>query len=141
MNKKLNKQRGFTLIEIMVVVVILALLGTLVFQAVGDRPDQARKVKARNDISAIESALKLYRLDNYKFPAQGDGLSALLTNTANSDNWRGPYLERLSKDPWGNAYQYRNPGTKGGKIDVFSYGADAAEGGSGPDADIGNWSE
>ena len=134
-------QRGFTLIEVMIVVVILALLSTMVIQAVGDRPDQARKAKARNDISSMESAMKLYRLDNYKFPTQGEGLAALLSNPSGSDNWRGPYIDRLPKDPWGNAYQYRNPGTKGGKIDVFSYAADAAEGGADEGADIGNWSD
>jgi len=134
-----KSQRGFTLIEIMVVVVILGLLGTLVVQAVGGRPDQAREVKATNDIGSLESALKLYKLDNFTFPTQAQGLKALISNPSGSKNWRGPYIEKLPNDPWGNDYQYRYPGTKGKKIDVFTYGADNAEGGTDQNADIGNW--
>lgn len=135
-----RRQAGFTLIEIMVVVVILGLLGTLVAQAVGDRPDQAREVKVKNDVGSLESALKLYKLDNFTFPTQDQGLNALVQNPTGSNNWRGPYIERLPEDPWGNAYQYRNPSTKGRKVDIFSYGADGVEGGIDANADIGNWS-
>ena len=134
-----SRQSGFTLIEIMVVVVILGLLATLVIQAVGDRPDQAREVKVKNDLSTIESAMKLYRLDNFTFPTQEQGLNALSTNPTTSTNWRGPYIERLPKDPWGNDYRYSNPSRHGKKIDIYTLGADNAEGGEGPNADIGSW--
>lgn len=134
-----KSQQGFTLIEIMVVVVILGLLATLVIQAVGDRPDQARDVKVKNDIATLESALKLYRLDNFAYPAQEQGLNALVTNPANLKNWRGPYIERLPQDPWGNDYHYRNPGQDSRKFDIYSLGADNAEGGVDANADIGNW--
>ncbi len=142
MNKHTSRkaQSGFTLIEIMVVVVILGLLGTLVVQAVGGRPDQAREVKVQNDIASLEGALKLYKLDNFTFPSQAQGLAALTSNPSGSKNWRGPYIERLPEDPWGNAYQYRNPSTKGRKFDIYSYGADNTEGGTEQNADIGNWS-
>lgn len=142
MNKRITSRRqtGFTLIEIMVVVVILGLLGTLVANAVGGRPDQARDVKVKNDIGSLESALKLYKLDNFTFPTQAQGLAALTSNPSGSSNWRGPYIERLAEDPWGNAYQYRNPSTKGRSIDIYSYGADGVEGGIEANADIGNWS-
>lgn len=135
-----RSQAGFTLIEIMVVVVILGLLGTLVVQAVGDRPDQAREVKVSNDIGSLESALKLYKLDNFTFPTQAQGLNALVENPSDSKKWRGPYIERLPEDPWGNAYQYRFPSTKGRKFDIYSYSADGAEGGTDVNADVGNWS-
>ena len=138
-NTLLGRQNGFTLIEIMVVIVILGLLGTLVIQAVGDRPDQARRVKVQNDIASLESAFKLFRLDNFNYPTQDEGLSSLVENVSNSDNWRGPYIDRLPKDPWGNAYQYRNPGIKSRNIDIYSFGADKLEGGTDNNADIGNW--
>jgi general secretion pathway protein G len=132
-------QNGFTLIEIMVVVVILGMLATLVIQAVGDRPDQARDVKAKNDIATLESALKLYRLDNFTYPSAELGLNALVTKPTDLTTWRGPYIERLPKDPWGNDYRYRNPGLEGRKMDIYSYGADNAEGGTEAAADIGSW--
>lgn len=134
------RQAGFTLIEIMVVVVILGMLATLVVQAVGDRPDQAREVKVRNDLAALESACKLYRLDNFSFPTQEQGLVALINNPTASERWRGPYVERLPTDPWGNPYRYRIPSTQGQKIDLYSLGADNAPGGDGVNRDIGNWS-
>lgn len=141
MNKTFKKssQSGFTLIEIMVVVVILGLLGTMVIQAVGDRPDQAREVKVGNDVASLESALKLYKLDNFNYPTQAQGLAALSANPSASANWRGPYIERLPKDPWGNDYQYRYPSSHGLKLDVYSFGSDGAEGGIDDGADIGNW--
>ncbi|MEO8848552.1 MAG: type II secretion system major pseudopilin GspG [Casimicrobiaceae bacterium] len=134
--------RGFTLIEIMVVIVILGVLAALVVPRVLDRPDEARGVAAKSDIAAIVAALKLYRLDNQRYPTSEQGLAAL---TAKPDappvppNWKpGGYLERLPKDPWGSPYQYLNPGLKG-EIDVYSFGADRQPGGSGNDADIGSW--
>ncbi|WP_432695299.1 type II secretion system major pseudopilin GspG [Marinobacterium sp. YM272] len=135
-----RKQSGFTLIEIMVVVVILGLLATLVIQAVGDRPDQAREVKVRNDLSALESALKMYRLDTMSFPKMKEGLVALVEQPQGQNNWRGPYIERLPQDPWGNDYLYRVPSQHKHKFDIYTLGADNAEGGSESDADIGNWS-
>ena len=138
-----RRARGFTLIEIMVVVVILAILGALVIPKVMSRPDEARIVAARQDIGAIMQALKLYRLDNAIYPSTEQGLQALVTRpTTNpaAPNWKsGGYLERLPKDPWGHDYQYLNPGVHG-EIDIFSLGADGAPGGEGNNADIGSWS-
>ena len=131
--------RGFTLIEIMVVMVIIGIFALAVVPNVIDRPDQAREIKARQDIQAIESALKMYRLDNASYPSQGEGLAALTSAPGDSRNWRGPYLETKPKDPWGNEYHYANPGTHGRKVEVFSYGRDNAAGGEEQDADIGNW--
>lgn len=134
--------RGFTLIEIMVVVVILAVLAALIVPRIMSRPDEARVVAARQDIRALEQALKLYRLDNQRYPSTEQGLDALVkppTLPPLPPNWKaGGYLERLPRDPWGNAYQYLNPGLRG-EIDVFSYGADGIAGGEGFDADIGSW--
>ncbi len=136
-------RNGFTLIEIMVVVVILAILAALIVPKVMSRPDEARVVAARQDVGAITQALKLYRLDNLRYPTVEQGLAALVTRPAIAPvpaNWKpGGYLERLPKDPWGNPYQYLNPGLRG-EIDVFSFGADGASGGEGVDADIGSWS-
>ena len=133
---------GFTLIEIMVVVVILAILAALIVPKVMSRPDEARVVAAKQDISTLMQALKLYRLDNVRYPTTEQGLAALVSPPLMAPlpaNWKpGGYLERLPKDPWGNAYQYLNPGLRG-EIDVFSFGADGAGGGDGVDADIGSW--
>jgi general secretion pathway protein G len=133
---------GFTLIEIMVVVVILAILAALIVPKVMSRPDEARVVAARQDISTLMQALKLYRLDNVRYPTTEQGLAALVAPPVIAplpSNWKsGGYLERLPKDPWGNAYQYLNPGLRG-EIDVFSFGADGAGGGDGVDADVGSW--
>lgn len=133
---------GFTLIEVMVVVVILAILAALIVPRIMGRPDEARVVAARQDISTIMQALRLYRLDNMRYPSSEQGLAALVTPPSGAPlapNWKaGGYLERLPKDPWGNPYQYLNPGLRG-EIDVFSYGADGVAGGTETDADIGSW--
>jgi general secretion pathway protein G len=136
-------QSGFTLIEIMVVVVILAILAALIVPKVMSRPDEARVIAARQDVSSILQALKLYRLDNLRYPTTEQGLAALVARPSVApvpSNWKaGGYLERLPKDPWGNPYQYLAPGLRG-EIDVFSFGADGIAGGEGVDADIGSWS-
>ena len=134
---------GFTLIEVMVVVAILAILAALVVPRIMDRPDEARVIKTRQDIRAIESALQLYRLDNFQYPSTDQGLEALVSKPSGSPepkNWKsGGYLERMPKDPWGNEYQYLNPGLRG-EVDIFSYGADGSPDGQGVSSDIGNWS-
>jgi general secretion pathway protein G len=135
--------RGFTLLEVMVVVVILGILAALVVPKIISRPDEARIIAAKQDIASLLQALKLYRLDNHRYPSSEQGLQALVvqpTGTPVPPNWKaGGYIERLPRDPWGNAYQYLNPGVRG-EIDVFSFGADGAPGGEGNDADIGSWS-
>ena len=133
-------QRGFTLIELMVVLVIIGLLAALIVPNVLDRADDARVTAARTDISNLMQSLKLYKLDNQRFPTGEQGLQALVAKpTAGPipNNWK-PYLEKLPSDPWGNPYQYVNPGVKG-QVDVFSFGADGQSGGEGRDADIGSW--
>ena len=134
--------RGFTLIEILVVIVILGVLAALVVPRIIERPDEARVVAAKTDIATIMQALKLYRLDNQRYPTTEQGLSALVSKPEQPPvppNWKpGGYLERLPKDPWGRPYQYLSPGLKG-DIDVFSFGADGQSGGSGFDADVGSW--
>ena len=134
--------RGFTLIEVLVVVVILGILAALVVPRIMDRPDEAKRVAAKADVMAIVQALKLYRLDNGFYPSTEQGLAALVNRPATPPvpgNWKqGGYLERLPKDPWGSEYQYLAPGVRG-EIDVFSLGADKARGGDGNAADIGNW--
>ena len=132
--------RGFTLIEVMVVIVILGVLAALVVPKVMSRPDEARVVAARQDISAIMQALKLYKLDNQRYPTAEQGLQALIAKPNSGPipgNWK-PYLEKLPSDPWGRPYQYLNPGVKG-EIDVMSFGADGQPGGEGKNADIGSW--
>ena len=142
MLNRIRGQRGFTLLEVMVVVVILGILAALVVPKIISRPDEARVVAARQDIATLMQALKLYRLDNLRYPTTEQGLQALVTKPATAPippNWKaGGYLERLPKDPWSNPYQYLNPGLHG-EIDVFSLGADGAAGGEGIDADIGSW--
>lgn len=134
--------RGFTLIEVMVVIVILGILAALIVPKVMSRPDEARIVAARQDIASLVQALKLYKLDNLAYPATEQGLQALVTKPATSPpppNWKpGGYLDRLPKDPWGRDYLYLNPGQRG-EIDVYSRGADGEAGGDGGNADIGNW--
>ena len=135
-------QRGFTLIEIMVVVVILGILAAVVVPKIMDNPDKARVAKAKQDIRAIGSALDLYKLDNYTYPSTDQGLEALVSKPAGEPearNWKqGGYLDRLPKDPWGDEYHYLSPGSHG-DVDIFSYGADRRPGGDGVNADIGNW--
>ena len=142
MSTKLRRiSLGFTLIEVMVVIVILAVLAALIVPKVLGRPDEARAVAARQDIATIMQSLKLYRLDNGRYPTAAQGLEALArkpTQPPVAANWKS-YVERLPADPWGAPYQYLNPGLKG-EIDVFSYGADGKPGGEGVDADIGSWS-
>ena len=132
--------RGFTLIEIMVVLVILGVLAALIVPNVLDRADDARTTAARTDVANLVQALKLYKLDNQRYPTAEQGLKALIAKpTVNPvpPNWK-PYLEKLPNDPWGRPYQYLNPGVKG-EIDVMSFGADGQSGGEGKDADIGSW--
>jgi general secretion pathway protein G len=133
-------RRGFTLLEVMVVVVILGILAALVVPKIISRPDEARAIAAKQDIASLMQALKLYRLDNQRYPTTEQGLQALVMRPASAaPNWKtGGYVERLPKDPWGNPYQYLNPGVRG-EIDVFSMAADGAPGGEGNDADIGSW--
>jgi general secretion pathway protein G len=134
---------GFTLIEIMVVVIIIGLLAAVIVPQVIGRVDDARVAKARQDIQALQTALTMYRLDNFKYPTTDQGLVALVQQPADPTirNWRpGGYVQRGStKDPWGNDYQYVYPGTHGGEYDIYSFGADGQEGGEGVNADIGNW--
>jgi general secretion pathway protein G len=134
--------RGFTLLEVMVVVVILGILAALVVPKVISRPDEARIIAAKQDIASLMQALKLYRLDNQRYPTTEQGLQALVVKPTTNPippNWKsGGYLERLARDPWGNPYQFLNPGLRG-EIDVFTMGADGAPGGEGHDADIGSW--
>src|SRR6195256_3216304 len=133
---------GFTLLEIMEVVVILGVLAALVVPKVLGRPVEARAIAAKQDIASLMQALKLYRLDNQRYPTTEQGLQALAARPVSAPaapNWKaGGYVERVPKDPWGNPYQYLNPGVRG-ELDVFSMGADGAPGGEGNDADIGSW--
>ena len=126
----------------MVVVVILGILAALVVPKIISRPDEARVLAAKQDVANLMQALKLYRLDNQRYPVTEQGLQALVTQPTTAPlppNWKtGGYVERLPKDPWGNPYQFLNPGING-EIDVFSFGADGALGGEGTDADIGSW--
>ncbi|MBL4621383.1 MAG: type II secretion system major pseudopilin GspG [Immundisolibacteraceae bacterium] len=133
---------GFTLIEVMIVVVILSVLAAMVVPRIMSRPGEARMVRAGHDIRAIEAALDLYRLDDFRYPTSAQGLAALVnkpTGAPPAPNWNADgYLKKLPKDPWGTPYLYRQPGQHS-SIDIYSYGADAQQGGEGEDADIGNW--
>ncbi len=137
----LAAQRGFTLIEMMVVVVIIGLLAAVVAPNLIGNIDTASVNRAKQDIRGIETALNLYRLDNFRYPSSDLGLEALVNHPGESTapNWKsGGYLRSVPTDPWNNPYQYRYPG-RHGEFDVWSYGADGREGGDGIDADIGNW--
>ncbi|MBK1672915.1 type II secretion system protein GspG [Ectothiorhodospira shaposhnikovii] len=144
MNIHPRRQGGFTLIEVMVVVVILGILAAIVVPRIMDRPDEARITKVQNDIRALESALNLYRLDNFVYPSTDQGLQALVQRPSGQPeprNWRqGGYIDRLPMDPWGSPYQYLHPGTRG-EFDLYSFGADGRPGGEGINAEIGNWSQ
>jgi general secretion pathway protein G len=139
---KQRRQRGFTLVEIMVVVVIIGILGMLVVPKLLGRTGEARVTAARTDIATLMQALKLYKLDNQRYPTTEQGLQALVqkpTTGPAANGWKeGGYVEKLPKDPWGNNYQYLQPGLHG-EIDVFSLGADAQPGGAGEDGDVGSW--
>ncbi len=136
--------KGFTLIELMVVILIIGVLAALIVPKVMSRPDEARITAAKADIATITQALNLYKLDNQRYPTTEQGLMALVkkpTVAPVPTNWKSEgYLDRVPKDPWGTPYQYLQPGTHG-TIDVFSFGADRAAGGEGNDADIGNWQD
>ena len=135
-----TRPKGFTLIELLVVLVIIGVLAALIVPNVLDRAGDARVTAARTDVNNLIQALKLYKLDNQRFPSAEQGLESLVrkpTVGAPPPNWK-PYLEKLPNDPWGHPYQYVNPGVKG-DIDVYSFGADGQTGGEGNDADIGSW--
>ncbi len=132
--------RGFTLIELMVVLVIIGVLAALIVPNVLDRADDARVTAAKTDIANLGQALKLYKLDNMRYPTAEQGLQALVAKPTNGPipgNWR-PYVDKLPNDPWGRSYQYLNPGIKA-EIDIMSFGADGQSGGEGKNADIGSW--
>ena len=137
-----RRHTGFTLIEVMVVVVILGILAAVVVPRIMDRPDEARIIKAKNDIRVLQSQLALYKLDNFDYPTTDQGLDALVSKPQlppEPPRWKASgYLERLPEDPWGRAYQYLHPG-QNGEFDLYSLGADGRHGGEGRDADIASW--
>lgn len=137
---KTPRRTGFTLVEVMVVVVIIGILAVLIVPRVVGRSEEARAVAAKHDIATLMQSLKLYRLDNGRYPTGEQGLEALVAKPQKPPvptNWK-PYLDKLPRDPWGNPYQYLNPGVHE-EIDVFSFGADGQPGGAGADLDIGSW--
>ena len=137
---RIAAQRGFTLIELMVVLVIIGVLASLVVPSVLDRVDEAKVTAARTDVNSLMEAMKRYRLDNQRYPTGEQGLQALVAKPTTGPippNWK-PTLDKLPNDPWGRPYQYLNPGIRG-EIDVLSFGADGQAGGEGKNADIGSW--
>lgn len=143
-SKKIRSQLGFTLIEVMVVVVILGILGAMIVPSFLSRPDEARVQMAQGDVRAIGNALDIYKLDNHAYPTTDQGLDALVKKPSGfpePKNWNPEgYLKKLPQDPWGNAYQYISPGQEGRPYDLYSLGSDGQEGGEGFAADIGSWS-
>jgi general secretion pathway protein G len=138
--RKRQKRQGFTLVELMVVIVIIGLLATVVAINVLPSQDRAMVGKARADISVLEQAIETYRLDNLTFPDDLNALTTAPASLAQPERYRqGGYIRRLPEDPWGNPYQYRRQSAHGGQFDVYSLGADGKEGGEGSDADLGNW--
>ena len=138
--KRLARQAGFTLLELMVVIVILGVLASMVVPNLMGNKEKADAQKATSDIVALEGSLDMYKLDNHRYPTTEQGLQALVAKPTTGpapQNWK-PYLEKLPNDPWGNPYQYLNPGIKS-PIDIMSFGADGKAGGEGKDADIGSW--
>lgn len=139
---KAKSMSGFTLIEIMVVVVILGILAAIIVPKIMSRPDQAREVKVQQDVMSIQNSLDLYKLDNGFYPTTDQGLEALVkkpTSDPIPQDWKeGGYLKQLPKDAWGHNYQYLNPGLHS-EVDIFSYGADDKPGGTGVNSDVGNW--
>jgi general secretion pathway protein G len=136
-NKKLKPQQGFSLMELLIVMVILGMLAAVVGPTLWGKLAGAQRDTAKTQISNIEVALDSYRLDMFKYPST---LVDLVTNTSSSSTWQGPYLRKgLPKDPWGREYQYRKPGREGRDFDIYSYGADGQEGGEKEDADIVSW--
>lgn len=139
---KHTRHSGFTLIEIMIVVVILGILASIVVPNIMESPNEARIVKAKQDIRTLEGALNLYKLDNFNYPTTEQGLESLVSKPSGqpeAKNWKKKgYMKKLPKDPWGNEYLYLSPGTHG-EIDIFSYGADGRNGGADAASDIGNW--
>jgi len=137
-----SKRMGgrFTLVELMVVVVILGVLGTIIMPRIMDRPEQARVSAARAQIRNLESALRMFRLDVGRYPTSSEGLRALVSDPG-ADGWDGPYLEhgRLPQDPWNRDFVYMSPGRDGRDYDLLSYGRDGESGGDGYDAEIRNW--
>ncbi|HDS1817802.1 type II secretion system major pseudopilin GspG [Pseudomonas putida] len=142
MQHRRNRQRGFTLMEIMVVIFIIGLLIAVVAPSVLGNQDKAMRQKVMADLATLEQALDMYRLDNLRFPSSEQGLAALVKKPTQEPlprSWRSDgYVRRLPEDPWGTPYQYRMPGEHG-RVDVYSLGADGVPGGEGQDADLGNW--
>ena len=141
-NRNTRRQGGFTLIEVMVVVVILGILAAFVVPNIMGEPDKARILKAKSDIRSIENALDMYRLDNHRYPTTDQGLEALAerpdTGPEPADYKQGGYMDRIPEDPWGNDYRYLQPGEHG-EVDIWTLGADGESGGEDVNADIGNW--
>ncbi|MDG2145895.1 MAG: type II secretion system major pseudopilin GspG [Porticoccaceae bacterium] len=136
-----NKQTGFTLIEMMIVVAIMAIMSAMLAPTLFNQVSKAEKARTASDIRQIESALKFYRLDNYRYPTQSQGLQALITAPSGSEatSWNGPYLEAVPKDAWKQDYRYANPGTHGKTVEVYTLGADNTQGGTDSNADWGSW--